>query len=488
MSVRSFVIALLGFMAVALPGFGQAADALNERQRTVLNGLARDRYTGRWIELNTNQLAAMHRRAETYLTDLRKYHRIGGLVVSARFADTNRTAVTRYEATPDSAAWTAVSLAAYTFRYVVTRDTEMFKDLRASLDGIDRLLKVSGKPGYLARFSARADDPAYRPDYATWGGADPVRNGFGKLAHAGTGDYGSEVWLGGPSRDHYAAVNYGLMTTYQLVRDQTIRSQISNTVTLMLNRLEKDGWRIDDGQGNRTYVTPLLQAALLRSGATINPARFRKEFELRAAEYLKLPPPSVLQYSDYAPNIFNMASLNVLCRLEINEPSRKLLFQERLTETMRQAESHLNPFLAGCYLEGFEKIPSSSALLVTFQGVLYEFPDPPRWATPVDQSKNRELNLLDANGQRWSKFTLQLPERPPAAFQWAASPYQLAGGDGELVSHPGVDYLVGFWIGRDTSLIPSEDYVAVVPERRRTTVVSTNTPAVTNRPARKAAP
>jgi hypothetical protein len=56
------------------------------------------------------------------------------------------------------------------------------------------------------------------------------------------------------------------------------------------------------------------------------------------------------------------------------------------------------------------------------------------------------------------------------------------------VSHPGVDYLVGFWIGRDTSLIPSEDYVAVVPERRRTTVVSTNTPAVTNRPARKAAP
>ncbi len=488
MSVRSFFIALLGFVAAGLPGFGQSANALTDRQRTVLNGLARDRYTGRWVELNTNQLAAMHRRSDAYLADLRRYHRVDGLIVSARFADTNRSRITRYEATQDSAAWTAISLAAYTFRYVVTRDTEMFKDLRASLDGIDRLLNVSGKPGYLARFSARADDPAFRPAYATWGGANPERSGFGKLAFSGSGKYGNEVWLGGPSRDHYAAVNYGLMTTYQLVRDQTIRSQISNTVTLILNRLEMDGWRIDDGQGNRTYVPPLLQAALLRSAATINPARYRKEFELKAAEYLKLPPPSVLQYSDYAPNVFNMASLNVLCRLEINEPSRKLLFQERLTEMMRQAESHLNPFLAGCYLEGFEKIPSSSALLVTFQGVLFEFPDPPRWATPLDQSQDRELAFLDANGQRWSKFTLQLLQRPPAAFQWAASPYQLAGGEGALVSHPGVDYLVAFWIGRDTSLIPSEDYVPVSGERPRTPPLSTNTPPATNRPARRNSP
>lgn len=486
MTVSRIILILLGLASAIMSGRAQSADPLSERQKAVLHGLARDRYTGRWIELNTNQLAVMHRRAEAYLVDLRKHHLVGGLVVSTRFADTNRSTVTRYEAAEDSAAWTALALSAHTFRYVITRDTNAFQDIRVSLSGLDRLLQVSGKPGYLARFSARADDPAYRPVYATWGSEDPNRPGMGKLAFTGGTAHGREIWLGGPSRDHYAAVNYGLMTVYQLVRDQTIRSQVSNTMTLILDRLEKDGWRIDDGQGNRVFVSPLLQTALLRSGATLNPNRFRKAFELQAADYLSLPPPPVLRYSDYAPTIFNAASLNALARLESNDLRRKLQFQERLSEMMRQAEAHLNPFLTGCYLEAFsEKIPNNSAILVTMQGVLYEFPDPPRWAHPVDQSSNPDLIQLEANGQRWARFTLQLPQRPPTPFQWAASPYLLKGGAGDLVAHPGVDYLTAFWMGRDSTIIPSEDYVAPVTERKRIYTPATNTPAQSATPQRR---
>lgn len=464
---RRLALALALILAASAAVRGDAPPGLTDRQRSVLAGVARDRYTGRWADLTTNQLADMHQRAEAYLTDLRRYHRINGLIVSARFADTNRSRVVQYEAVEDSASWTAFALAAHAFRYVITRDTNAFTDIRVSLNGLDRLLHVSGKPGYLARFAAETKDPAYVPAYARWGGADPTRAGFGKLAFNGSGTNGSLVWLGGPSRDHYAAVNFGLMTVYQLVRDQGIRSQISNSITLIMDRLERDDWRIDDGQGNRTFLSPLLRTALLRSAATINPVRFRKAFDGQAAEFLQLPPPPVLQYSDYAPNVFNMASLNVLSKLEINEPSRKLLFQERLTEMMRLSESHLNPFLSGCYVEGFERVPASTSLTVIFQGVLYEFPWPPRWATPVDLSGDREVVILEANGAKWSKLAVPLPARPPAPFQWAASPFLLQGGAGSLIAHPGIDYLLAFWIGRDALLIPSEDYVAPAPARKK---------------------
>ncbi len=483
-TARRLAHILIGFALTFGAISSQAAEPLTPRQKTVLQGLARDRYTGRWAELNTNQLAVMHRRAEAYLRDLRRYHLVDGLVVSARFSDTNRSSVIRYEATEDSAAWTGFSLAAHTFRYVVTGDAGAFEDIRKSVAGIDRLLNVSGKPGYLTRFSAPADDPAYRSVYAEWGGADTNQPGMGRLAFTGGADHPRDIWLGGPSRDHYAAVNFGLMTVYQLVRDQTIRSQVSNSMTLLLDRLDRDGWRIDDGRGHRTFVTPLLQTALLRSGTTLNPGRFRRLYESKVAEYLKLPPPAVLQYGDYAPNVFNMASLNTLARLETGSDRLKLLFQERLSEMMRHSESHLNPFLTGCYLGGFfERMPISSASVVTMQGVLFEFPDPPRWATPVDQQTNAGLAILEANGRRWSKYTLQLPERPPAAFQWAVSPYLLSGGDGELIAHPGVDYLAAFWMGRDTTIIPSENYVAPTTDFRRPAAAKTNvTPAAPSPP------
>jgi hypothetical protein len=162
MSVRRRIPVLFALLAGTLLSFSAraAAEPLTDRQRTVLKGLARDRYNGRWIDLTTNQLTAMRQRADSYLADMAKHYLVGGLVVSARFADTIRSAVSRQEAAEDSAAWTGLRLSAPTFRYIVSRETNAFGDLRRSLDGIDRLLRVSGEPGYLARFCARADDPA----------------------------------------------------------------------------------------------------------------------------------------------------------------------------------------------------------------------------------------------------------------------------------------------------------------------------------------
>lgn len=478
--LRLFLTLLLGLTATVLAA---PPEPLNDRQQAVLNGLARDRYSGRWTELTTNQLADMHRRADAYLTDLRRYHLPGGLVASAEFSDTNRTSVVRYHGIEDSAAWTGFALAAHSFRYAVTRDTQAFEDIRKSLAGVELLLQVSGRPGYLPRFVGPAKDEAYAKFYATWGGADPTRPGFGKLAFQGTGTNSHLVWLGGPSREQYSGVNFGLMWVYLLVQRETaIRARAAGAIELMLERLEQDDGRIDDGQGNRTFVTPLLETTLLRSGATVNATKYRLKFEAKAKDFFDSTTFSpLIRYADYAPNVFNFANLAILSKLEQNNAGRKLMFQERLNQMMRDAEPHLNPFFAGCYAGAFDRLPTGAALTVTLQGVLFEFPAPPRWAASRDHAPQmEERQLLTANDRKWSKLALPIAERPPAPFQWASSPFELSGGAGPLVAHPGVDYLIAFWMGRDATIISSEDApppVAAASTRRSGRTAATNAPA-----------
>lgn len=449
------VVALL----VPAMAWGQtnARIELTRQQRQVLQGLAKGRYSGRWSDLQPAQAEELMRRANAYLADLGRYHLVGGQVVSVRFADAERSQAVSYEALDDSATLTGFLIAAHAYRYAVTRSQKAIEDIRGLLDGVETLLNVSGRPGYLARFAARAGDPAYAKFYASWGGADPGRPGLGRLAYPGQGQHADLVWLGGPSRDAVAALNYGLMTAHLQIREAALRARIAGAMGLILDRLEADQWRMDDGHGNVTFVPPLLRTTLLRSGATLTPLRHAKAYDEQAKLLLSTPVGSVVQYAEYRPNVFTAACLSILCRLEVTDPSRKLLFQDRLTQLWRDGDSHMNAFLATCYATGFERAPNNSALGITLQGTLYDFPDPPRWAPPVDHAgKPFVQDSLKANGQTWSKFALPVGLRPAGPFLWMDSPFALQGGVDPLVAHSGVDYLLAFWMARDTALVPDE--------------------------------
>ena len=269
MSFRILGLALVALLA-ALPLRAE----LSERQLKALDGITRERFTARWTELGTNELADLRKRADAYMDELRDRHLVGGQVVSVRYTDTNRTAIDRYEALEDSAAWTGLALAMHAYRYAVTLDNrDLVHDnpslpaIRNLLDGVETLLRASGRPGYLPRFAGKAKDEPYAKYFATYGGADETRPGFGKLAFSSGTNAPGMVWLGGPSRDQYAALNFGFVTVLQLVRrDVRIRQRVATNVTLMLDRIEDDGGRMDDGHGHVTFITPALHAALPERG------------------------------------------------------------------------------------------------------------------------------------------------------------------------------------------------------------------------------
>lgn len=454
-----YAAVLGGWLSLLSPGVGAE---LSSVQQNMLVGVLTEKFTLRWTELTTNELGALRQKADAYLEDLRKYHLPGGLVASVRFANTNRSEVVSYEALGDSALHTGFLLTALTYRYAVTRELKNLQDITNVLNGVESLLWASGRPGYVVGFVGRAQDPAYVHFYENFGGADSSRAGLGKWAFPGTNQVSRTVWLGNTSRDQYAALNLGLGTTFDLVRDVKIRERITTLVNLILRRLIADRWLIDDGQGNRTFVTPLLATALLRTGVTVNSQEYLSLYEDSARKLSDqfrpgdIPNPAVARYGDYRAGAMSFANVSCLARLERLNKVRGLGFQELCTLLWRDAATHLNPWCAAAYVSVFSSNTDPIAR-ATLQGVLTQYPPPPRWAVPELTFATNDLLYVKANEAIWSMYALPLAFQMPVPFQWINSPFQIPGKAEPLVAHPGLDLILPFWIGRESGVIPGED-------------------------------
>ncbi len=471
----------LAVFLVGLAGPVAAQSGLGEKQAAFLAHAGRGHMMGRWVDLDTNQLVALRKKVEVYSADIPKYHLVDGLIVSTRFTDTNRTQKVRYEELQDSTAWTGFYLTGLAYWFAVDRRPETLERIRTTLGGIERLTGISGRPGYLPAFVGRADDPAYRAVYGTYGGEDPARPGFGRLAFAGQGTNKDLVWLSSTSRDNYAGLAMGLAMVHKFVREPKMRSRVSNIVEQVTERLEVDGWRIKDGQGHESFVTPLLGAAILRLGASVNTNRYFRDYEDRADDVVDLPPPGTSRYGDARSAVFAAANLCTLNGLE-NSKKRSLGYQDKVTRLWRDSGSQLNPWLAVAFVNAFDHAPSETISIATLQGVLLDFPPAPRWTGPGDLQGTNGLELVSANGSVWSKNALPLAAQGVQAFQWTRSSFSLAGVAAQPISHPGLDLFATYWMARDAGIISDDaaPIVATGPGGRRPpeTKVRTNSPLV----------
>lgn len=488
MSVLSFRSLLQLWTTLMLgAGWMLAQAPLDTKQLGYLTAISRGRLSGRWAELGTNELRNLRIKAEGYDAEIQKHHLVGGLVVSTRYSDTERTRLLAYENLGQSAAMTGFYLAGMAYWFSVDIKPQALERIRESLTGIETLLGASGRPGFLPAFVAPADLAPYRATYATLGGPDPARPGFGIHAFPGTGPGKDLVWIGGASRDTYSGVALGLGMTFKRIREPRIRLRVSNVVEQILHRLDADQWRIRDGQGSETFITPLLECALLRLGTTINSAGYNERYEASVQRFMEIPPPATIRFGDPTPTVFAVANLMTLTGLETNE-TRRLGFQDKLTKIWRASSPELNPWLAAAYVNAFDRTPNDAIAGATIQGLLHQFPDPPRWqlaAPPL--ATNTPMQTV--NSLPWTLHARPLLERRVAPFQWTLSPHDPHPGTNEPVAHPGIDFLTTFWIARDSGVIPHESiqrYTNARPGFVRSPALrrpsSTNAPPRTNRP------
>jgi hypothetical protein len=140
----------------------------------------------------------------------------------------------------------------------------------------------------------------------------------------------------------------------------------------------------------------------------------------------------------------------------------------------------LNPWLAAAYISILEKALGDLSSKASLQGMLYQFPIP-RWARAGIRDTNWVADSIEANGNTWARTPLQLEQRRVQAFQWTQSPVYLPAGEDAPVVHPGIDFILPFWIARDGNLIPDAESLAT-PTKVKTPLTNTNRfrPSATN--------
>ena len=146
---------------------------LSGDQLAALEGVARDRFAIRWTELGTNGLSVLHTRAAAYEEALRERHLPHGLLVSLRHAAPGSDTVVALRDLDLASGWTGFLLASTAYRFSVTRDPSALAAARRVLDGVERLLEVSGLPGFVAAYAGPAADPAAVPITAPAAAAAP---------------------------------------------------------------------------------------------------------------------------------------------------------------------------------------------------------------------------------------------------------------------------------------------------------------------------
>jgi hypothetical protein len=205
---------------------------------------------------------------------------------------------------------------------------------------------------------------------------------------------------------------------------------------------------------------------------------------IRLREDAELPETGFPRYGDIRPAFFRLVNILSLNRNETNQ-SRRIAFQDRIAKMWQRTSSGLNPWPAVAFLSAFERIPVDSTARAVIQGVLHEYPDPPRWSASRDLGGDLQVERIEADGRSHARYSQPLGKRPVFPFQWAESGTWLEGGKDEPVMHPGVDLLLPYWIGRDVAVTPSEDSIAPLDLKLRpqtglggktNSTVSTNLP------------
>lgn len=369
---------------------------------------------------------------------LRARHLPYGMILDPIFATPESDEIVNYTRCGDSAIWTGHYLAAQSFRYAVTQDSEALAEILALLEGIRALVQVTG-PGLLARCTFPETSP-----YAKMITDEERSHGYSIGAVNGEG----WIWIGNTSRDQYAGIIFGLNAAWELVPDPEVQSRAAALVTEMLEFLLDNNWFVNmpDGRTSTVFIgRPDQQLSLLRVGSRVNPERFEQAYRAAAdsSSFLVSLPIAIevreLHDSYFKFNLDYIHFWNLLGPGNDEESIR--VNYKRAYDTLRRAtaghgNAHFN--MIDRAINGPDDMRDAET-----RQMLEDWLTRPRRDFRVDLSSE-----LAACGANRACQPIPVAKRVTTDFLWQRSPFQLTGGGAGFVESSGIDYLLPYWMGR----------------------------------------
>lgn len=399
----------------------------------------------------------LRRKSALFLRRIRERHDRYGYVADCQLLRPGDTSLFRMEPTDNDGLWTAIFVAAESFRYATTHSKEALKDARTSLTALLQLDTITGIHGYPARALIHRGD--YRPSGGTW---HWTANGKWE-------------WKGDTSSDELVGHFFAYWVAYHLLPDDGDRAVIRSHVASIADGLLKHhldlvgyGGRVTTwGKYNPRYLQTLnnrdralnsleLLSHLRVAYAITGERKFLKAYRRIGGKlgYVQNvmrigddSNPSNINYSDE-----ELAFLSFYPLLNSGHRVRwRDRFQEALTQLWQRVRSEHNPLWDFIYRQdtGKEKYDCAEALETLQQIPLSTI----TWT--VDNSQRKDLKLashLGRHGEMQSMTAIPPDER--RVMKWNADPFQLNGGDGGRREDDGSFFLLPYWFGSYYRLIP----------------------------------
>ncbi|HEY3440916.1 MAG TPA: hypothetical protein VGK29_09200 [Paludibaculum sp.] len=371
--------------------------------------------------------------------ELRDRHLPYSTIIDPVFQSPDTMEIAGYTRCGDSAIWTGHYLAAQSYRWAVTRSPEARTNVMEALNGIRKLLDVTGTD-VLARCAVPIDSP-WAAGIASEEAPNQIR--------AGVIDQQNYLWAGRTSRDQYSGVFFGLTAAWNLVDDQEVHDWVSMLATRMLDRLLADHWlvRMPDGEISTTFIGRAdQQLSLLKLGRRCNPNRFESSYKSLAnlAANFTVVPIAIEAADPYNSYFkFNLDHINFWNLLTSGDSWWVRIGYQAAFHTLRNATwEHQNAFfdVIETAIEGHDDTRDQRIrdnLDAWLQRQRRDF-----W---VDLRPTRPSCGDDDNR---ACEVVPVIERTPTDFLWQRSPFQLYGGLYGTVEGAGIDYILPYWMAR----------------------------------------
>ncbi|MBN1418885.1 MAG: PD40 domain-containing protein [Planctomycetes bacterium] len=396
----------------------------------------------------------LERKAQDFERRIRARHLRHGFVASSALATPGDLSTSRTYPNDNDGLWTAMYIAAESFRFAVTRDPEAARFARESFRALLRLQEVTGIPGFPARSFVAKGEPT----------------GGGEWHPTADGEW---IWKGDTSSDEIDGHFFALGIFHDLVADETERRAAADAARAIADHIIRNGFTLVDLDGKPTrwgvwapeklngdpswWCEKGLNSLEILSTLAVTErltgdAKYRavardlieKHGYARNAIRQKITdPPEEINHSD--DELAYLAYYNLL-RCE-GDPALRALYHESLHLTWKAEGPERNPLWT--FIHASSGIPDATrddieAAIDTLR------------RTPMDLRTWTMVNShrLDiARASHRSRFRAALAAEPllpeeRGGLKYNSDPYRLDDGGGGGEEDDGAFFLLAYWMGR----------------------------------------